>query len=210
VLSSVPRVHTYKLAETNLAGIKQYSKSTWKTFKVEFKEIEESIIDAKDEVAEELQLPSEQEAAIFRSLLIAEADESRAFRVTQVAEIKENQAYRSQQALALQRSDARLIQKISAKEGNSVNLNRSIAFRTQPYLTYTERKKIRLLRLVTDYDHTASLRRAQALRCAGTCSWLLQRSEFQEWIDETGPKHLWCYGIRKVLPNYIPVSLRQY
>jgi hypothetical protein len=176
---------------------------------VEFKEIEESINEAKDEVTEELQLASEQEAASFRSLLTAEADESRAFRVTQVAEIKETQAYRSQQALALQRSDALLIQKIFAKEGNSINSSRSITFGTKQYLTYAERKKIRLLRLVANYDYTASLRRAQALRCAGTCSWLLQKSEFQEWIDETGPKHLWCYGIRTVFPVETPVLLRQ-
>lgn len=156
-----------------------------------------------------MQLASEQEAASFRSLLTAEADESRAFRVTQIAERKETQAYRSQQALALQRSEARMIHKILAKEGNSVGPSRSITFETKQYLTYAERKKIRLLQLVTNYDYTASLRRAQALRCVGTCSWLLQKSEFREWIDETGPKHLWCYGIRTSFPNHISVLLRQ-
>ena len=106
-------------------GIKRYSKSIWKSFKVEFREIEESISEAKNEVTEELQLASEQEAASFRRLLTAEADEIRGFRVTQVAEIQENRAFRSQQALALQRSDARLIQKILAEEGNPLYPSKS-------------------------------------------------------------------------------------
>jgi len=111
---------TRSLRAFTFAGITRYSKSIWKSFKVEFKEIEESISEAKNEVTDELQLASEQEAASFRRLLIAEADESGAFRATQVAEIQENRAFRSQQALSLQRSDARLIQKILAKEGNSL------------------------------------------------------------------------------------------
>jgi hypothetical protein len=65
-----------------------------------------------------------------------------------------------------------------------------------------ERQKIRLLRLIPTHDYTTSLRNARELRCEGTCSWLLSRSEFQTWIDQTGPKHLWCYGIRKALPNH--------
>ena len=42
-------------------GVKRFSKSAWKSFKVEFKEIEEALSEAKDEVTEELQLASEQE-----------------------------------------------------------------------------------------------------------------------------------------------------
>jgi uncharacterized protein with von Willebrand factor type A (vWA) domain len=87
---------------------------------VDFKEIEENISEAKNEVTEELQLASEQEAASFRRLLTAEADESKAFRVTQIAEIQENRAFRSERELERRRSDARQIQKILAKEGNYI------------------------------------------------------------------------------------------
>lgn len=113
------------------AGIKRVSKSIWKSFKIEFKEIEESIIEAKNEVTEELKLASEQEASSFRRLLTAEASESRAFRVTQVAEIQENQAFRSHQKLAQQRRDARLIQKSLAEDGNLTDLSRNITFGTK-------------------------------------------------------------------------------
>ncbi|CAI6270740.1 unnamed protein product [Periconia digitata] len=155
-------------------GIKRYSKSIWKSFKVDFKEVEENISEAKNEVTEELQLASEQEAASFRRLLTAEADESRAFRVTQTTDIQENRAFRSEQKLERQRINARQIQKILAKE---------------------ERNKIRLLRRIPNYDYAASLRRAQRQRCAGTSSWLPHKAEFRKWINGAGPKHLWCYGI---------------
>ncbi|KAF2681224.1 hypothetical protein K458DRAFT_82442 [Lentithecium fluviatile CBS 122367] len=172
-------------------GVKRYSKSAWKSFKVEFKDIEEGISEAKDEVTEELRLASEQEAHGFRRLLTAEIEENRKLRMEQIAEIQENKDFRSQQTLKLQRSGARQIQKI---------------------LKETERQKIRLLRNIPTHDYTTSLRRARALRCEGTCSWLLNRSEFQTWIDQTGPKHLWCYGIpgcgKTVLLGYIVDHLR--
>ncbi|KAF2183636.1 hypothetical protein K469DRAFT_689781 [Zopfia rhizophila CBS 207.26] len=97
-------------------GAKRYSKSLWKSFKVEFKEIEESISETKDEVTEELQLASEQEAQGFRCLLTAEVEENRTLRITQVAEIQENRDFRSQQTLALHRSEAQQIQKILKDE----------------------------------------------------------------------------------------------
>jgi len=184
-----------------LTGAKRYSKSLWKSFKLEFKEIEESISEAKDEVTEELQLASEQEAQGFRRLLTAEAEENRSFRTVQVAEIQENRDFRSQQTLTLQRSEARQIQKILKDEGNFVVLSKGINFQNETdHMAIIERKKIRLLRLVPGYDYTRSFRRAQALRCEGTCSWLFKRPEFQNWIEQGGSKHLWCYGIRTILP----------
>lgn len=93
---------------------------------MDFKEIEENISEAKNEVTEELQLASEQEAASFRRLLTAEADESRAFRVTQTADIQENRAFRSEQKLERRRSNARQIQKILAKEGNYIQVGASL------------------------------------------------------------------------------------
>ena len=99
-------------------GVKRYSKSAWKSFKVDFKDIEESISEAKDEVTEELRLASEQEAHGFRRLLTAEIEENRNLRTEQIAEIQENRDFRSQQSLELQRSGARQIQKILKETGN--------------------------------------------------------------------------------------------
>ena len=60
-----------------LIGTKQFLKSIWKPFKVEFKEIEESLIAAKDEVMEELQLASKQAAYNFHHLLTTKIEENR-------------------------------------------------------------------------------------------------------------------------------------
>lgn len=90
---------------------------------MEFKDIEESISEAKDEVTEELRLASEQESKRFRRLLTAEMEENRTLRITQVAEIQENKDFRSHQTLAVQRSEARQIQKILKEEGNLVELS---------------------------------------------------------------------------------------
>ncbi|KAF2785963.1 hypothetical protein K505DRAFT_344213, partial [Melanomma pulvis-pyrius CBS 109.77] len=173
-------------------GAKRYSKSAWKSFKEEFKEIEESISEAKDEVTKELQLASEQEAQGFRRLLTAEVEENRTLRINQIAEIQESRDFRSQQTHALQRKGARQIQRILKEE---------------------ERQKIRLLQRIQNYNYTTSLNRARALRCEGTCSWLLSRLEYQNWIEQTGSKHLWCYGIpgcgKTVLLGYIVDHLRR-
>lgn len=101
-----------------LTGIKRFSKSIWKSFKVGFGEIEESLSAAKDEVTEELRLASEQAAYGFRHLLITEIEENRILRLSQVAEMQENKYFRSQQTLVLQQTQARQIQKILKEEGN--------------------------------------------------------------------------------------------
>lgn len=98
---------------------------------MEFKEIEENISEAKDEVTEELQLASEQEAQGFRRLLTAEMEENRTLRIKQVAEMHENKDFRSQQTFALQRTEARQIQKILKEEGNLIKLSRNINARTE-------------------------------------------------------------------------------
>ncbi|KAF2190029.1 hypothetical protein K469DRAFT_22338 [Zopfia rhizophila CBS 207.26] len=167
-------------------GVKRFSKSVWKSFKVEFNEIEESLSAAKDEVRGELQLASEQAAHGFRHLLTTEIEENRKLRPQQVAEMQENKYFRSQQTLAQQRTEAWQIQKILNKE---------------------EREKIRLLQHIPNYDYTTSLHRAQGLRCEGTCHWLLNRPEFRCWIDQRDSKHLWCYGIpgcgKTILTAYV-------
>lgn len=103
-----------------------------------------------------------------------------------MAETQQNKSFRSQQTLALQQTQARQIQKILREE---------------------ERQKIRLLRQIPNYDYTIGLRQAQALRCKGTCHWLLNKPEFRGWIDQADSKHLWCYGIpgcgKTVLTGYI-------
>jgi hypothetical protein len=101
-----------------LIGIKRFSKSIWKTFKVEFKEIEEGLIIAKDELTEEIQLASEQEANGFRRLLTSEIEENRIVRQRHVAEMQENKDFRVQQSLALLQTQTRQIQKIIKEEGN--------------------------------------------------------------------------------------------
>lgn len=103
-----------------LTGTKRFSKSIWKPFKVEFKEIEESLIAAKDEVVEELQLASEQAACNFRRLLTTEIEENRIQRLKQAADMQDNEHFRLQQMLALQQTQARQIQKILKEEGNSL------------------------------------------------------------------------------------------
>ncbi|OCK72951.1 hypothetical protein K432DRAFT_430820, partial [Lepidopterella palustris CBS 459.81] len=174
------------LKVTQEKGIKRFSKSIWKPFKVEFEEIEEGLSAAKDEVMEELQLASEQAAHGFRRLLTTEIEENRMLRLQQVDEMQENKYFRTQQTLALQHTQARQIQKILKEE---------------------ERQRIRLLQQIPNYDYTISLRQAKALHCEGTCLWFLKRPEFRGWIDQTESKHLWCYGIpgcgKTILMGYI-------
>jgi hypothetical protein len=110
-------------------GVKRYSKSAWKSFKVDFKDIEEGISEAKDEVTEELRLASEQEAHNFRRLLTREIEENKKLRMEQIAEMQENKDFRSQQTLELQRSGARQIQKILKETGNWHTLMRGADFR---------------------------------------------------------------------------------
>jgi hypothetical protein len=102
-----------------LIGITQFSKLIWKPFKAEFKEIEESLSVAKDEIIAELQLATEQAAHSFRYLVTNEIEENRILRLKQVAEIQENKDFRLQQTLALLQTQARQIQKIIKEEGNS-------------------------------------------------------------------------------------------
>jgi hypothetical protein len=104
-----------------LPGIKRVSKSLWRPFKIEFKEIEQNLGAAKDEVMEELQLASEQVAHSFRQSLTAEIEESRAIRLKQIAEMQENEHFRAQQTLALQHSKARHIHKILKEQGNTLH-----------------------------------------------------------------------------------------
>jgi hypothetical protein len=102
-------------------GIKRFSKSIWSSFKGDFASIEESIIAAKAEVEEEIQLASEQTADGFRRFLTAEIEENKIARLQQEAEMKQSKDFRSQQTLALLQNKARQIQKIVKEEGNSMN-----------------------------------------------------------------------------------------
>jgi hypothetical protein len=105
-----------------IIGTKRFLKSMWKPFKGEFKEVEESLSAAKDEITEELQLASEQAAHGFRRLLTTETEENRTLRLKQVAEMQKNEYFRSQQTLALRQTQARQVQKILKEEGNSLKL----------------------------------------------------------------------------------------
>lgn len=99
-------------------GIKRLSKSIWKSFKVEFKGIEESLIAAKDEITEEVQLASEQEAHGFRRLLTSEVEENKMFRLKHMADMQENKEFRVQQSLALSQTQTWQVQKIVKEAGN--------------------------------------------------------------------------------------------
>jgi len=50
---------TSKLSCFTITGTKRFLKSIWKSFKGDFKEIEEGLSTAKDEIIKELQLASE-------------------------------------------------------------------------------------------------------------------------------------------------------
>jgi hypothetical protein len=93
----------------------------WKSFKGDFKEVEEGLSAAKDEIMEELRLASEQAAHGFRRLLTAEIEENRTLRQKQMVEIQENEDFRSQQTLALRQTQARQVQKILKEEGNPLS-----------------------------------------------------------------------------------------
>jgi hypothetical protein len=90
----------------------------WKSFKEDFREVEEGLSAAKDEIVEELQLASEQAAHSFRRLLTTEIEENRTLRLKQMAEIQENEYFRSQQTRALWQTQTRQVQKILKEEGN--------------------------------------------------------------------------------------------
>jgi demethoxyubiquinone hydroxylase (CLK1/Coq7/Cat5 family) len=106
-------------------GAKRFSKSVWKSFKIDFKDVEEDISEAKNEVAEELILASEQEAKGFRHLMIAETEENRIFRTEHVAEVQANRDFRSQQMRVQQRTEALQIQKILKEEGTWIESSKN-------------------------------------------------------------------------------------
>jgi hypothetical protein len=99
-------------------GIKRFAKSLWKSFKVEFAELEENLIAAREEIKEEIQLASEQAAHGFRRLQLIEIKENQVHRSRQVAEVEENKKFRSQQILVADETRARQIQKLVNNEGN--------------------------------------------------------------------------------------------
>jgi len=93
-------------------GIKQFATSLWKSFKVEFAELEESLIAAREEIKEEIQLTSEQAAHGFRRLQMIEIKENQVHRLRQAAEVEEDRKFRLQQMLAAEEARARQIQKL--------------------------------------------------------------------------------------------------
>jgi hypothetical protein len=101
-------------------GIKRVAKSFWKSFKVEFAELEESLIAAREEVKDEIQLASEQAAHGFRRLQMIEIKENQVHRLRQAAEVEEGRKFRSQQTLAAEITRARQIQKLLNEEGNAL------------------------------------------------------------------------------------------
>ncbi|KAI9658885.1 MAG: hypothetical protein M1821_001845, partial [Bathelium mastoideum] len=167
-------------------GIRKFTKAAWKSFKLEFGEIEECLSAAKDEIKEELQLASEQARHDLNRLLITEIAENKAMRLQQVVDIQENKQFRSQQMRALEQSKERQIQKT---------------------INEKERQRIRLLERIRNHEYTRSFKQAQATRCEGTCRWIQEKPEFSDWYQLRDPKHLWCYGIpgcgKTILMGYV-------
>lgn len=104
-------------------GIKRFSKSIWKSFKTEFKDIEENLIMAREEVVEELRLASEQAAHGFRRLLLTEIEENRVLRLQQVVDMQESKQFRSKQMDSLQKTENRQIQKDIKEKGKLIMLD---------------------------------------------------------------------------------------
>ena len=101
-----------------IVGVKRFAKSLWKSFKVDFAEIEERLSAAREEVSEEITLASEQAAHEFRRLQMIENREDQMFRIEQANELEENRCFRSQQSMALVETRDRRIQKLVKEEGN--------------------------------------------------------------------------------------------
>ena len=91
---------------------------------MQFGEIEETLIDARKEVQDELRLASEQATNRFHRLLIEESLESRAHRQEMQMELAENRQFRSQYLLDSQQSQARQLEK---EEGNALDVRGSIS-----------------------------------------------------------------------------------
>lgn len=153
---------------------KRFVQSLWKDFKGDFRQLEENISAAKEEVDEEIKLASEQKMQRIHEQLQIESREANIQRSQHLTEIKENRVLRSQQMLALAETKELRIQKIVKEE---------------------DRTRVRLRNQVFSYDYTRSQSKACRTRCQGTAVWLFDRAEFREWNEETLPICLWCSGI---------------
>ena len=99
--------------------MKRFVKPLWKEFKIDFKQLEENISAAKEEVDEEIKLASEQKMQRIHEQLQIESEQAQIQRSQQLAEIKESRVFRSQQTLALAETKELRIQKIIKEEGMS-------------------------------------------------------------------------------------------
>ena len=54
-----------------------------------------------------------------------------------------------------------------------------------------ERRKLRLYGAICTWDYTLPLRNARIERCDGTGTWLLSRTEFLKWKNDTQKAGLW-------------------
>jgi hypothetical protein len=111
-----------------ILGIKRFAKSLWKTFKADFRELEERISAAREEVSEEIKLASEQAEYASRQLQMIETRENQVFRLLQSAEAEENRRFRSQQISLLAETRDRRIQKIIMEEGTYSILRHIIGY----------------------------------------------------------------------------------
>ena len=106
--------------------MKRFVKSLWKDFKGDFRQLEENISAAKEEVDEEIKLASEQKMQLIHEQLQVESKQARSQYSQQLIEIEESRLFRSQQKLALAKNEELRIQKIFNQESRS---KRSISTR---------------------------------------------------------------------------------
>ncbi|KAI9740236.1 MAG: hypothetical protein M1834_004814 [Cirrosporium novae-zelandiae] len=174
-------------------GIKQFANSIWKTFKHDFGSLQDNLSVAKDEVDEEIKLASEQSAHNMRELQQIEFRENHIYRSQQLTEIEENKVFRSQQKIALAETKELGVQKLAKDDGNNITSIKGEPELTS-YVTTLERRKVRLLQKVSNYDYTASLRQTQRKRCQNTGLWFFECVQFKRWIEGDLSKCLSCSG----------------
>ena len=99
--------------------MKRFVKSLWKDFKGDFRQLEENISAAKEEVDEEIKLASEQKMQLIHEQLQVDSKQAQSQYSQQLTEIKESRLFRSQQKVALAKNEELRIQKIINQESGS-------------------------------------------------------------------------------------------
>ncbi|KAF8544009.1 hypothetical protein BDD12DRAFT_977932 [Trichophaea hybrida] len=168
-------------------AIKRFVKSLSSSFKDDFGLLEQNLSAARDEVDAEIRLASEQKAHGCRELQQIEYRKNERYRSGYQVEVQENRIHRSLEQTEITANRLfRSLQLVGMAKQNQLQL--------QKIVREEERYRIRLHRMVCNYDYTWNLRMARMTRCPDTGLWLFERPEFKGWLEGTLPNCLWCYG----------------